>query len=94
MSSSKIAKSVEEIEDAEIVVEVEKKLYKVVSKPEGNPSFVDVLSGYERPFMRQTIVLADNENIAKKTVEAMNWDCHIAGEELIYEVVSVEEEGV
>lgn len=69
----------------------ELKLFKVISQPEGEPTFVDPSSGNTRPYMRQTELFALNEKYAKKMVEAQNWDCHIAGEELIYEVVSVEE---
>lgn len=68
------------------------KVYRIVSAPEGNPTFIDPSTGLERPYMRTTEGKFPNENIAKKTVEAQNWDCHIAGEELIYEVVSIEEQ--
>jgi hypothetical protein len=79
------------------------KLYKVISKPEGEPTFTvetvnadgEVISSVERPYMTQTVLLAPNENIAKKIVEAQNWDRHISGsemEDLIYEVISVKED--
>lgn len=71
----------------------EVKIFKVVSKPEGEPTFIDS-TGVQRPYMRQTVVGAENEKIASKMVEAINWDCHISGADgdLIYEVVSVIEE--
>lgn len=67
------------------------KLFKIVSQPEGAPTFVDANSGNTRPYMRQTELLAPDEKYARKFVEAQNWDCHIGGEEFIYEVISVEE---
>lgn len=72
--------------------EEKQKLFKVVSQPEGKPTFVDPSSGNIRFYMRQTELLATDEKYARKFVEAQNWDCHIAGEEFIYEVVSVEEQ--
>ncbi len=77
-------------------------LYKVISKPEGEPTFTvevkneegEVVSTYERPYMRQTVLLAESEKIARKIVEAQNWDAHVSNpdDDLIYEVVSVEVE--
>lgn len=73
------------------------KFYKVVSQPEGEPTFFSD-EGVERSYMRQHELSAENETIAKKTVEASNWDVYKAeeakeeGSALLYEVVSVEEQ--
>jgi hypothetical protein len=85
----------EEFEQVIELVEEPKefKLFKVVSKPEGEPTFVDDSFGFEieRPYMIQTVLLAENEKLARKLVDAQNWDLHLSGD-LLYEVVSVEEE--
>jgi hypothetical protein len=81
-----------EEEVSELLAEpVQLKLYKVVSQPEGEPTFVDESSGNERPYMIQTVLLAESEKLAKKQVEAQNWDLHLSGD-LLYDVVSVEEQ--
>lgn len=68
------------------------KTYKIISKPEGNPTFIDPKTGVEREYMRVHHGKYASEKDAKRVVEFSNWDNHIANDEPLYEIVSLEEE--
>jgi hypothetical protein len=70
----------------------ELKIYKVVAKPEGSPTFFDESTNATREYARIVNVGAVDEKMATKHVEAMMWDLHVTSGEPLYEVVSVEEE--
>lgn len=66
------------------------KRYKVVSKPEGEATFVDPVTGVTREYIRITEGKFASEKEAKRIVEFSNWDVHVEHDEPLYEIVSVE----
>lgn len=68
------------------------KTYKIVSAPEGEPTFIDPNSGVERPYIRIHHGKYASEKDAKRSVEFSNWDVHIEHGGPLYEIVSIEEE--
>jgi hypothetical protein len=68
-----------------------KRTYKIVSAPEGNPTFVDESSGVERPYLRIHEVREYSEKAARRIVDFSNWDIHVQYESPLYEITSVED---
>lgn len=65
-------------------------VFKVASKPEGGLTFYDESTNSEREFMRVTELVAEDEKMAAKQVEAMLWAIHVDTGEPLYEVVEIE----
>jgi len=67
------------------------KLFKIISKPEGNPTFIDENTGAEREYLRIHEVVAETEKDARRVAEFSNWDQHVEHDVPPYDIVSVEE---
>jgi hypothetical protein len=65
-------------------------VFKIITAPEGEPTFVDESTGAERPLLRITELSSESEKMAVKHVEAQMWAIHVEKGEPLYEVVSVE----
>ena len=70
-----------------------KKTFKIITAPEGQPTFIDPTSGAERPYIRIHQVRAFSEEAAKAVANEYNEGIvkQYGGD--MYEIMSVEVEG-
>lgn len=70
-----------------------KKTFKIITAPEGQPTFIDPTSGAERALMRIHQVRAFSEEEAKEVANAYNRDIVAQYGGDLYEIMSIEVEG-
>jgi hypothetical protein len=72
----------------------EKKTYKIITAPEGQPTFIDSDTGVKRPYIRIHLVRAYSEEEAKRVANDYNYDIFIDPkyDDPMYEIMSVEVE--
>lgn len=72
--------------------QAEKKTFKIITAPEGQPTFFDEATGRERPLQRTHLVRAYSVDEAKKVVNDSNRDVSAQYGEPLYEIMEIEEQ--